>query len=580
MSQSENEENLPKVSFDLSRATDLSYYPQFASYRIDEYNKTKPEGEASLRLRKFEHEHLGLLFGLVDMMFCFGCYTSRKSALDTWSCIKRSEGGAERKTTQFWVTSKQMDYCSIQDFIDHVLDRIGGSIAADIRKVLRKENALVLRQSLGLVAGEATASDHSQSLIFDATKALDLAYCLQYADAKVAAAGEKRLRVSKVTHTDGTVLYSVTDLLFAMGNYANRKSAYDSWFALKRALPNSFTTLQAGTPIFWKRVSSSGDHCTLEDFLDRVLPHTTGEPAETIKMHRSRAATLLSTGSSLLATINHNSLEIAQKKADDERQTLADIRRHTETLFVESGISREIDMTRDELPRCHNVEVVYVNLPPGPMVYRRVSFGCSIADYVCASDEKLQFNINKMGVMGDPVQRHKGYGFDGGFFDVILTAASYPEAQTMEASVNALTRPARTTFGREYYNADSYSQIYELEGRGDEWKHMLPFIKRQLEQIYVATTKVATTDTERKALLSQYRQKASVRIPLPDIWRKVSLFVEYRLVRLEDANVEPFRLNNEASPPGRRRECDRAYNLFESGKISFTELKELLQLAV
>lgn len=420
---------------------------------------------------------------------------------------------------------------------------------------------------------------------FDPSKILDLGYCIQWAEKKIALSVDSPAGVAlrHIRH-EGERLFSVVDLMWAFGVYQNRKSAMDTWRKLQKNPPSSFTTLCGDRDVFWTTIAINGglrvtDLCTLEDFLDRVLQHLSGDLAETMKLHRSRLATLVSTGSSLVAAINFHNSE-AQHESKESKTIVDEVRLHTERLFLRSKVFSNADISSSNL-RAHNVEVIYVNLPSGPTTYRRTSFSCVLPGYICATDEKLQKRVRKMGMSGDLSQRHIKYGLDGGFFDTIFTMKSYSDAQTAEASVNALTRPARTTFGREYFNADVYAKTYDIEDRtSGERRHMLSFISRYVEEVFVSTTRVVYCPKARDQLLQEYQEKETVSIPRPDVWRKASIFVRFEPVKDQSVDrgsntVLPSDKVIKASPAPT---TETAYRLFETGKLNFEQLKELLQL--
>lgn len=423
-------------------------------------------------------------------------------------------------------------------------------------------------------------SKDMSAMDFDPKRILDLGYCIQWAEGKLTSCEGSGLR--QMHFPDLGSWYSVVDLMFAFGTYNGRRSARCTWANLKRTPPRSFLILRKNEQ-FWRSIQCPGgavDYCSLEDFLDRVLLHLSGDLAEEMKIHRSRIATLVSTGSSLVATINANNQEETARRVKEEKTIINEVRRQTETLFLKSQVFSDAERPASTPLRAHNIEVIYVNLPAGPATYRRTSFAAALPDYVTASDEKLREGIHKMGLAGDLCARHKSYGIDGGFFDTLFLTPPYGDAQSVEASVNALTRPARTTYGREYYNTASYAQTHDIEPNQTEWQHMLTFVARKVTRVLTSTVRTTLCPRERNALLQEYSKAHTVTIPRPDVWRRASIFVIFSdapAVLIPLAPPTKTKLDTPPTSNQASREKNRPYDLFETGKITFDQLKDLLE---
>ena len=86
------------------------------------------------------------MFGVVDMMVCIGTYKSRASASNTWRLL-RGTPHIELGGVTFWVESTEhsnkMDFCTIADFLDHVLPHVTGELATSIKVARSRTSTLV-----------------------------------------------------------------------------------------------------------------------------------------------------------------------------------------------------------------------------------------------------------------------------------------------------------------------------------------------------------------------------------------------------------------------------------------------------
>jgi hypothetical protein len=172
--------------FKVVRATDASYYGEYAEEYVAHYNAVKSANEPLLVLRIHNDEVRGIMFGLVELMFVFGDYATRKSALNTWYNLKNSRFRMTTKSVscrlaeksdispdptneptgilensippssgsnsdreiadgagQFYASLGRTDYCTLADFLDHILDHLTGSVAETIQFARRKTSTMV-----------------------------------------------------------------------------------------------------------------------------------------------------------------------------------------------------------------------------------------------------------------------------------------------------------------------------------------------------------------------------------------------------------------------------------------------------
>jgi len=115
-SPAQNEE----VTFDSSRAADLSYQMNFFE-RLSLRRHANP-----LRTMLVDGQSV---YGVVDLMDCVGDYKDRKSAKDTWGRL-RGEVDADYS---LFKGPNRVDFCTISDFLDHILPHVGGKVAKTIR---------------------------------------------------------------------------------------------------------------------------------------------------------------------------------------------------------------------------------------------------------------------------------------------------------------------------------------------------------------------------------------------------------------------------------------------------------------
>ena len=106
--------------FNHAKKLDSQYCLSFFQERISTYNALR-NSRAHIQLHQKASQGQ-IVYGVVDMMFCAGEYGTRANAFNVWRFRKLR--GFE---TKFWVTfdahSQQMDFCTIQDFVEYVLPR-------------------------------------------------------------------------------------------------------------------------------------------------------------------------------------------------------------------------------------------------------------------------------------------------------------------------------------------------------------------------------------------------------------------------------------------------------------------------
>src|ERR1044071_1417111 len=148
-------------SFDISRATDASYYGIYGAEFVAHHNANKPADEPLLSLRTHQDMDSNQFFSIVELMFIFGGYMTRKSALSTWRNLRN--GRTPKEVNDFLDSSDERsqvvirtseppayvrtigrtDYCTLADFLDHILDHLTGPVAEAIRFARRKTSTMV-----------------------------------------------------------------------------------------------------------------------------------------------------------------------------------------------------------------------------------------------------------------------------------------------------------------------------------------------------------------------------------------------------------------------------------------------------
>ena len=134
-------------AFDSTRFTDLSYCLEIMSQRFAAYNATKSK-RAQIQLHE-KNINGRSMFGVVDMMFCVGSYNSRESASTVWRVLRSTSEHRVRRLAGgvFWVEttahSQKMDFCTLADFLDHLLPHVTGPLAASIKLARSRTSTLV-----------------------------------------------------------------------------------------------------------------------------------------------------------------------------------------------------------------------------------------------------------------------------------------------------------------------------------------------------------------------------------------------------------------------------------------------------
>ena len=171
--------------------------------------------------------------------------------------------------------------------------------------------------------------------LFDAGRATDLPYCLEYMKARIASYNvgkdntRAHIQLHQYDHEKNGLLFGVVDMMFAVGDYYARKNAKDVWYKWKRSFENANTaasgsrvnTTDGNTGVrFWVEGDFYGktmDFCSIADFLANVLPHIGGPVADTIKKARGFAATLVSTGSKMAVALTEANAESSRTAAPE-----------------------------------------------------------------------------------------------------------------------------------------------------------------------------------------------------------------------------------------------------------------------
>ena len=156
--------------FDVKRATDAAYLAEFAADFVRTHNDNKDDETPELVLRTQKNDEGVPMFAIVVMMYIFGSYVNRKSALSTWRNLKyafthqedvtyipessqllerddefadQESGSVTAGSSVFWKNINKSDYCTLGDFLDHILDHLTGHVAETIQFARRKTSTLV-----------------------------------------------------------------------------------------------------------------------------------------------------------------------------------------------------------------------------------------------------------------------------------------------------------------------------------------------------------------------------------------------------------------------------------------------------
>jgi len=161
---------MDSVPFDESRATDLSYLGEHIEARIAAYNSDQKSIRGHLRIHKSCSNSRPTGYGIADMMFTLGDYRSRKGASESWRVLKRTlpNGFGGVRQEPFWfdetVNFNPMDFCTLRDFLDHILPHISGSLAGKIVMARsRVATAVGVGSSLAIAITEANAESATQA---------------------------------------------------------------------------------------------------------------------------------------------------------------------------------------------------------------------------------------------------------------------------------------------------------------------------------------------------------------------------------------------------------------------------------
>jgi hypothetical protein len=261
------------VAFDAERATDVTYCHDFIQELAEEMNVT-------IRTAEFDG---AIKHSVMDAMQCVGQYVDTDCTRRSWKRIRGDVvSNADFKCHRGGRANKVI-YCSLPDFFEFVVPHIDSPVASAIKRTRAEGPGPVGGAGPSAVAApEDPTATQIETEPFDTARAADLSYCIQFLERR----GEAKGVTIRTEAREEQIVYSVVDLMYCIGHYANRDSTKGSWQDLRRSLINK---VGSNTSLF--KGSNRMDFISLPDFLDHVLPHITGSLASTIKLARSRIAT-------------------------------------------------------------------------------------------------------------------------------------------------------------------------------------------------------------------------------------------------------------------------------------------------
>ena len=492
---------MDSATLDESRAADPQYLIQFIRDRIAAYNASKSDTRAHIQLHEMV-ENDEVRYGVVDMMFAVGEYTMRKYASEAWRKLGKIPGVGPNLST-CTVNSQAMDFCTFGDFLHYILPHITGKLAEKIRLARSNLATQAMQLQSGAQESQAACQNPMDTVEFDVSRVTNVEYCLQFFQDRInaynATKTDTRAHIQLRQMKDGTrSVFGIVDMMNAVGEYKSRKYASDVWRKLKSSLSKHSDQKSEG---FWLERTVHAqimDFCTINDFLDNVLPHITGTVAEVIKLARSRTATLVSTGSDMAIALTEHNAERLGEASSSIQATVEEVREEAEEALVQDGLIPKDFKAPPKKSRLYPgmFEVVYENVPPAPMGYRRRSLAHYIEGFDPASEGKLRKGVDKIGILAEFERRISEYGEDGGVLDMLYTTTSYPAAYSAESSQRVLVKSSVISPHHEYYSTAAYATKYEVPDDGEQWKHMLSYFPEQVQDVYIGEVAVAAVNPE------------------------------------------------------------------------------------
>ncbi|KAJ3041128.1 hypothetical protein HDV00_009842 [Rhizophlyctis rosea] len=207
------------------------------------------------------------------------------------------------------------------------------------------------------------------------------------------------------------------------------------------------------------------DFCSINDFLQHILPHVNGPVAHTIKQARGHTATLVSTGSPLAVDITEQNAISAENASEQVRSIVESVREEAEegmTTFIPSQIKGRVKAKY--VKGCR----LYLRGYSDIISRRRLQQNIPLRAIV-----PLTLSLIKFGIADILDVREYQYSYDDGFFYYVLDFSSREEALHIEDILKKALAPYCLPPKLEFVQSDSLGGLLRIETLLDETRYQL-----------------------------------------------------------------------------------------------------------
>lgn len=194
-----------------------------------------------------------------------------------------------------------------------------------------------------------------------------------------------------------------------------------------------------------------------------------------------------------------------------------------------------------------DVEIRVLNLPEGPLLYKRTSIGDILPGFVPPRGSRLQPSTVKIGYLTGEEIGHRGPR-DGGFFAILVRTKGFPDIETVDRMMKAAIWRFRAYKCNEYYNTECYRDGLHLWDHEDPYMHLLQPQTRYLEEAFIAKTTVEDLVEQRSTQTSRAGYRITIayeRMPNWDEYLQQPIVI--RRPRVEIARAYQKRAEAEAA---------------------------------
>ena len=151
-----------------------------------------------------------------------------------------------------------------------------------------------------------------------------------------------------------------------------------------------------------------------------------------------------------------------------------------------------------------DVRVEIVDMPEGPLLYKRLSLMYLLPGFVPPKGSKLLRDVVNIGYMHGAQASDRGPR-DGGFYDILVRTKDFIAVDTIDRIMKAAVWNYRTYHCNDYYTMSSYRDGLHLWQHEDTYLHLLQSHGPYLEKAYIPAVTVTKVERVNNTPLYQVR---------------------------------------------------------------------------